>query len=196
MKEHAVLLVLAGCAGPVDLQRAVQAPEAQAFNRELAAQRGDARLAHEALTARRLGITMNEARRRDLAISTTKNPFDARRDADAVCRGAVVYAALCARCHGLQADGRGPDALASHPCRNFRGPAMRMAVTLHGGAPRRWFQRIADGYGPPVRYPDGESRAMPAFGDRLAREQIWLVITYLQSLDACFKPHPGESSSS
>ena len=30
---------------------------------------------------------------------------------------------------------------------------------------------------------DERTTAMPPFGDKLAREQIWLVITYLQSLD-------------
>ncbi len=60
----------------------------------------------------------------------------------------------------------------------------RFAVTLHGGAPRAWFKKISEGFGAPVTYPTGPGTAMPAFKDVLAREQIWLVITYLQSLDA------------
>jgi mono/diheme cytochrome c family protein len=34
-----------------------------------------------------------------------------------------------------------------------------------------------------VRNPDGTANVMPAFEGVLAREQIWLAITYLQSLD-------------
>jgi mono/diheme cytochrome c family protein len=62
---------------------------------------------------------------------------------------------------------------------NFHRFGVRFAVTLHGGAPRKWFDRISNGVvGPP---------AMPAFKDTLAREQIWLTVTYLQSLDADVK---------
>ena len=43
-------------------------------------------------------------------------------------------------------------------------------------------------------YPTGPSQAMPAFGDVLAREQIWLVVTYLQSLDMYAQPAPTAES--
>ena len=56
-------------------------------------------------------------------------------------------------------------------------------ATLHGGAPKTWFQKINDGYTAQATNPDGTPIAMPPFRDVMAREQIWLTITYLQSLD-------------
>lgn len=138
--------------------------------------------------ARQDGISADDAARRDAAIGAARNPFDARRDRQAVSRGAVVYAAHCARCHGDNADGRGPDVLPEHACRDFHAFGQRLAVTLHGGAPRSWFRKISAGSGELVNYPDGPSTAMPAFGGTLSREQIWLTVTYLQSIDACVKP--------
>lgn len=80
--------------------------------------------------------------------------------------------------------------LATHPTKDFHAFGKRFAVTLHGGAPRAWFKKISEGYGETVNYPSGSGPAMPTFKDTLAREQIWLAITYLQSLDAC-APHPA-----
>jgi len=120
---------------------------------------------------------------RDRALSATRNPFDAHTDYDAVGRGAVLYKFHCARCHGDDARGRGPSALPDHPANDFHSFANRFASTIHRGAPRRWFKSISEGYGDTLDYPDGPSPAMPAFGDKLTREQIWLLITYLQSLD-------------
>jgi len=73
------------------------------------------------------------------------------------------------------------------PTKDFHAFGKRFAVTLHKGAPRSWFRKINEGYGDTVTYPDGAGPAMPAFGQKLAREQIWLVITYLQSLDVYAK---------
>jgi mono/diheme cytochrome c family protein len=133
-------------------------------------------------------FSQNEALQRDAALSTSRNPFDANHDRDAVSLGAVIYAAHCQRCHGEHVDGRGPDVLPQAPCKNFHAFDKRLAVTLHRGAPRAWFAKIRDGHGPVVEYPDGPSTAMPAFGDELSNEQIWLAITYLQSIDICVPP--------
>jgi mono/diheme cytochrome c family protein len=50
---------------------------------------------------------------------------------------------------------------------------------------------IRDGSGDLVGYADGPTLAMPPFGDQLTREQIWLVITYLQSLDIDVQRSPN-----
>ena len=81
----------------------------------------------------------------------------------------------CTRCHGEDVRGNGPDMLSDHPTKDFHAFGKRFAVTLHGGAPRSWFRKIVEGHGPEVEYPAGRSRVMPAFGDTLSREQIWLV---------------------
>ncbi|MEP0847087.1 MAG: cytochrome c [Phycisphaerae bacterium] len=136
-------------------------------------------------------LPIAEVRERDARISETRNPFDANRDRHAVSLGATIYAAQCARCHGENADGRGPDVLPTAPCKDFHAPPTRLAVWLHRGAPRSWFRKIRDGSGPLVSYPDGERTAMPAFRSSLSNEQIWLVVTYLQSLDVYIDPVSG-----
>lgn len=76
------------------------------------------------------------------------------------------------------------------PKMDFHSFGKRFAATLHRGAPRSWFKKINGGFTSKVVNADGSSNAMPAFGEVLAREQIWLAITYLQSLDA-YSRHDG-----
>lgn len=178
-----MLLVLHGCSGPPPLSRAILPQHRADYD---AALRGDPSHPGTAFLAWRAAqgsVPADEAARADAALSATRNPFDANHDRDAVSLGAVVYANHCARCHGENVDGRGPDVLPEHPCKDFHAFEKRFAVTLHRGAPRAWFAKIHDGHGPIVRYPGGPSTAMPPFGDALSREQIWLAVTYLQSLD-------------
>lgn len=183
-----LIMLVSGCAGPPALDRAIIRGHTAEYEEAMRADSTNAGRAYLLWRARRDGISADEAAKRDAAIDAARNPFDARRDRQAVSRGAVIYAAHCARCHGVNADGRGPDVLPEFPCKDFHSLGQRLAVTLHGGAPRAWFQRISDGSGAVVNYPDGPSTAMPAFGSTLSREQIWLAVTYLQSLDCCVKP--------
>jgi mono/diheme cytochrome c family protein len=184
------LLVALGCSGPISLDRAIWPQHAREYSAVMSANAPtprDAWYAHRATTEVK---SVDEIRRTDEALSPTRNPFDARKDGEAVSRGAVLFRENCARCHGADVAGHGPDMLAAHPTKSFRAFDKRFAVTLHGGAPRTWFEKISEGYGDEVAYPQGTSRAMPAFGEVLAREQIWLVITYLQSLDVYARPPP------
>lgn len=182
----AVLVLLAGinCSGPQPLTKAIRASDEHAYVQRLNAANYDGRAAFFAWMADERRIDLASLETRDRSLGETRNPFDAYEDAAAVSRGAVIYKLHCARCHGEDARGRGPAALIDHPANDFHDFGNRFASTLHRGAPRRWFKSISEGYGDTLQYPDGPSRAMPAFGDKLAREQIWLVITYLQSLDA------------
>lgn len=179
-----IFLTLCGsCAGPQPLSLAIDPRDQDMYVSQLNAARGDARQAYVNWIAEERRAAPDQILQADASISQTRNPFDSRRDAQAVSRGAVIYQVHCARCHGDDATGHGPSTLSGYPATNFKTVAKRLGATLHRGAPRKWFKVIRDGGGEFVDYPDGRMTAMPAFGDKLTREQIWLVITYLQSLD-------------
>jgi mono/diheme cytochrome c family protein len=100
-----------------------------------------------------------------------------------VSRGAAIYKVHCQTCHGENADGHGLALANTTPRMNFHRFANRFAVTLHGGAPIAWYKKLSEGYTSKVANPDGTHNAMSPFKDVLAKEEIWLAITYLQSLD-------------
>lgn len=181
-----------GCAGPPSLSRAIFKADRDAYAAAVADTTKSPKDAFLTWKAKERGISAAEAARRDAAMSTVKNPFSANRDRSAVSLGAVVYSNHCQRCHGENVDGRGPDVLPVAPCKDFHAFDKRFAATVHGGAPRTWFAKIRDGHGGIVQYPDGPGCAMPAFGKTLSNEQIWLAITYLQSLDMYIPPATGE----
>ena len=183
-----ICVVVAGCSGPIALDRAIKAQHREELAAITALAPGDARTAWFMWKAQERGLSLDDIRAIDESLPATKNPFDAHRDFDAVSRGALIFEANCARCHGMDVRGNGPDMLPEHPCKDFHAFGKRFAATLHGGAPRSWFKKITNGHGPEVEYPTGRSRAMPPFKNTLAREQIWLAITYLQSLDIYAEP--------
>jgi hypothetical protein len=69
---------------------------------------------------------------------------------------------------------------------NFHRTGLRMDITFHGGPEAKWFHTISEGGSVQEKAGDGSpvTLVMPPFKDRLAKEQIWLAVTYLQSLDA------------
>lgn len=189
----ALLPALQSCSGPVPLTDAIQPRHDVAYLEHLNAEHMNGRAAYLNWTSAESGKPIAELEKQDAALSTTRNPFDAYTDADALSRGAVLFKYHCARCHGDDASGKGPSVLPDHPANDFRAFGQRFAATLHRGAPRRWFKSITEGTGDIVTYPDEpQGPAMPAFGNNLTREQVWLLITYLQSLDARF---PGDADS-
>jgi mono/diheme cytochrome c family protein len=173
----------AGCAGPQPLRQAIRPADLSGYSAALNASNGDARLAFARWMAPQRGITPERLLQDDAGLSTTRNPFDAHKDSEAISRGAVMYQLHCARCHGDDAAGRGASTLPDYPTTSFKTFGKRLAATLHRGAPRKWFRVIRDGSGEEVDYPEGRMSAMPALEDKLTREQAWLTITYLQSLD-------------
>ncbi len=177
-----------GCAGPARLSTAIWSRHESDYLAALAGAAGNPRLAFYRWKAGETAEPIDEIVRRDQRLSDTSSPFDANYHRGAVSRGAVIYKVHCMQCHGTDVRGNGPDALPGHRPGDFRAPKMRWAVTIHRGAPATWFKKIHDGFGPYVEYPAGTSRAMPAFGQTLAREQIWLAIAYLQSLDLFVLP--------
>ena len=173
----------ASCSGPQPLAVAIDPKDDAAYLTQINAVNLDGKQAFARWMAEERGALVEQIIEADGRLGATRNPFDANKDHRAVSRGAVMYKYHCARCHGDDARGLGPSIIPGHPAGNFRGFAKRFAVTLHRGAPKTWFRKITEGHGEELPYPDAPSRAMPAFGEKLTREQIWLVITYLQSLD-------------
>lgn len=187
MGDHPFVLVslaalLAGCTGPLPLAHALRPREDRAFQQALQKYDGSPKEAWLHHRAEQLGVTYEEMRARDEALARGPNPFKTS-DVQAVSYGAAMYAEYCMKCHGENADGDGWMASRDHRPKNFRNAITRMAVVLSGGPPDDWFEAVRDGKGPQVKYEQGTSRAMPAFGDKLANEQIWMILTYLASHD-------------
>ncbi len=177
--------LLGSCKGPAALDVALRPGDETAFLAMMSGPDGTPREAFYRNRAEERTVTVEQARQTDADLSTTRNPFNARNDLDAVSRGAAIYKHQCARCHGFDAGGTGPDLPIYRPAMDFRRFGRRFGVTLHGGAPRKWFGVIADGV--TVAAEDnkaGMPLEMPAYRDELAREQIWLVVTYLQSFES------------
>jgi cytochrome c oxidase cbb3-type subunit 3 len=93
------------------------------------------------------------------------NPFAG--NAQAAAEGKQLFGAMnCVYCHGAEASG-------------LMGPALNNTGWRYGGTPAEIYRSIHDGR------PGG----MPAWGGRLPPDQIWKLVTYLQTLgDASGKP--------
>lgn len=177
-------LLLLGCAGPQPLDVAIQPRDQDEYLARLNHENYNGRLAWLKWQADKHATTIDAARAADERFSTTSNPFNARTDPNAVSMGAVIFRLHCARCHGVDARGIGPSLLPGMHAKDFHAALPRIASTLYGGRPTKWFRAITNGQGEIVQYPDQPpGTAMPAFADKLTREQVWLAITYLQSLD-------------
>ena len=88
-----------------------------------------------------------------------RNPYDG--DANAAATGAKLFIAYnCIDCHG--ADGSGA-----------MGPSLADGRWHFGGAPAEIFESIYQGR------PEG----MPAWGSLISSDQIWMLVTYLRSLE-------------
>ena len=177
-------LLLWACAGPQPLSRAIRPTDKAEYDKLVPTPAASPRQAFLQARARERGISVAQAEQQDLALPTNHNPFSARHDPAAVSRGAVLFQANCTQCHGPNADGAGTNLKQPVPELSFHDFATRFVVTLHGGAPRKWFRTIDQGAEPlQVDWQD-QPIVMNAYHDTLAREQIWLLVTYLQSLDA------------
>src|SRR5918992_1665895 len=91
---------------------------------------------------------------------TLTNPFEG--DRTAIATGAQIYISYnCIDCHG--ADGSGA-----------MGPSLQDGRWRFGGSAGAIFESIYQGR------PEG----MPAWGGRIAEEQIWMLVAYVRSLSA------------
>lgn len=179
------MIVLASCAGPQPLGLAIDPKDEDAYTAALRGGKVSPRDAFLAERAASASISLEDAVKRDDALSTTSNPFNARRDGGAVSRGAVIFKHECAACHGENVDGNGPALPTPMPSMSFHRTGLRWDITMRGGAVAKWFKTIREGTTARATKPDGTEAIvqMPAFEQRLSREQTWLVVTYLQSFD-------------
>lgn len=159
----ALLLAAAACAGS---DRATVPEDAEP-------RLGDAWFAWR---ADQLGITAQEARARDAALPEDEPPEGL--DTPALRReAAAMWQSLCASCHG--ANGRLENVPEMEPMpKKWSGMGPDMGFFFGGDKMRAGIYRsIRDG-GEPV---NGEPSPMPAWGDALAREQMWLLVRYLET---------------
>ena len=179
-----IAIILHACSGPQPLDIAIRPTDELAY---LGALSGDGVMPREVFLRAKsnaTGKTFEQVEQEDLSLSTTKNPFNAKKDPEAVSRGAVIYKYNCMNCHGIDATGHGPEMPQSSEEMDFHRFSTRFAVTLHGGAPSKWFRIIDEGVTSEMGVDaEGKPLIMKPFHDNLAREQIWMVVTYLQSLD-------------
>jgi cytochrome c oxidase cbb3-type subunit 3 len=90
----------------------------------------------------------------------TPNPFEGK--ADAIAAGHDLFGKMnCAGCHAYDLTGG-------------MGPDLTDASWLYGGKPGEIFHTIAE----------GTPRGMPAWKDKLTPDQIWQLVSYIQSKKA------------
>jgi mono/diheme cytochrome c family protein len=99
---------------------------------------------------------------------------------DQVARGKLVYAQHCAACHGARLEGQ--------PNWQDRLPSGRMPAPPHDASGHTWhhpdsvlFGITKQGLVPGKYAPPKYESDMPAFGDRLTDEEIWVVLAYIKS---------------
>ncbi len=79
-------VVVGGCSGPIPLRRAIRQRHVTEYQAMTAQAGDDPQASSYAWLAAQSDVDSAEIRRRDLALPTKRNPFNARRDADAVSR--------------------------------------------------------------------------------------------------------------
>ncbi|MFY9314570.1 MAG: cytochrome c [Burkholderiales bacterium] len=102
------------------------------------------------------------------------------RDAAVVERGAKVYAEHCAACHGAKLEGQ--------PNWRERLSNGRMPAPPHDESGHTWHHTDQVLFGitklglVPGKYaPPGYQSDMPAFGDKLSDDEIWAVLSFIES---------------
>lgn len=121
--------------------------------------------------AETLGIDVEAAKARDAALpGLDEPPPKGALDEHTAREAAVIYVTQCARCHGI--DGQ-PVVLAGQatPKTTWGSGSARFAFSVSGDDFRtRLFGKVHDGVLP----------GMPAWGQILAREQIWALIRHVE----------------
>lgn len=132
------------------------------------------------------GQTLEEALAADAALGGLTNPFR-RDDAVAVANGAVIFAAQCALCHGADASGSGPGMPVGSPKMNFHDGSKRGLLKMTGRAPKSWIESLRNGVTSKTVVA-GKPLVMPTVQPTLTNEQMWLAVTYLETVVLGDKP--------
>jgi mono/diheme cytochrome c family protein len=90
---------------------------------------------------------------------------------DVVRKGQALFQANCTRCHGPEGTGNGPD---SDHAADLTDP-LRDTINTEGVL----FYKIWNGHAIQLRVQIDD---MPAFKDRLSREDVWALVEYLKML--------------
>lgn len=98
-----------------------------------------------------------------------KSPFAANAQASA--RGKVVFAANCARCHGPEGKGNGPDSNSAADLTDD----LRTELNTEGVL----FYKVRNGHAVQLRVQIDD---MPAFQDKLSKDDVWAVVEHLKVL--------------
>ena len=123
--------------------------------------------------ASELGLTMQQVRWRDEAITDATPLPEIWLEPGIPERAGALYAALCASCHGPRGKGEGAPAF-ENPPRDFGTFGLTMGFTMGGDAMRGGiFRKIKSA-------PEGSM--MPSFGGQLSNEQIWALVYFIEHL--------------
>jgi mono/diheme cytochrome c family protein len=101
--------------------------------------------------------------------------INAVRADDNVKRGAELFATNCARCHGKEAKGDGPDLV-----------KLQAAVSPDDWTDKQSNQELTDTFITAMitkgGKANGKSRIMPAFGDKLSTQQVQDLLAFIRSM--------------
>jgi cytochrome c oxidase cbb3-type subunit 3 len=90
-------------------------------------------------------------------VLSTENPYEGSKEA--ALEGQKIYLAMnCTTCHSYDGSGN-------------QGPDLTDTYWRYGGLPIQIFNSIHD----------GRPKGMPAWGDKLTPDQIWKLVTYVES---------------
>jgi len=106
---------------------------------------------------------------------TSVAPTIARAAGDNISGGAKLFGANCARCHGKEGKGDGPDLL-----------KLQSAVSPDDWTDKQSNQELSDSFIAAMitrgGKANGKSRIMPAFGDKLNPQQVQDLLAFIRSL--------------
>lgn len=170
-----------GCgSGPASIDRVVRPADAVRYQHYLDLHNGQPAAAWLAWRSDETATPVEALREADEALSRTENPFSPD-DPLTVQRGALVYSTSCVTCHGPGADGRDASGQALVGRKDFTHSHTRMALKMNPDRLAQWYQVVDRGTIGERPMPDGSTAVMPAMGEQLTREQIWLVLNWLAS---------------
>lgn len=97
-----------------------------------------------------------------------------------VARGAALYAANCASCHGAQLEGQ-PDWRTEKPDGTYPAPPHDVEGHTWHHADRLLLRYTRLGGAEALKELPGFRSGMPGFGDRLSDREIWDIIAFIKA---------------